>query len=57
MGRSVTARLDDAGGGATALTRPAEPDTGRPAPKCDPFRTEGVIKAWHIKEWHEILMS
>lgn len=121
MGRSVTARLDDAGGGTTALTRAAEPDTERPAPKyvvfyessdeaCDlapihfpaheawlerfrarrdlllvgtfadpmvdgsmsvfssreaaerfvegdPFRTEGVIKAWHIKEWHEILMS
>jgi uncharacterized protein len=22
----------------------------------DPFRTEGVIRAWHIKEWHETLM-
>jgi uncharacterized protein len=22
----------------------------------DPFRTEGVIRAWHIKEWHETLL-
>ena len=22
----------------------------------DPFRTEGVVRAWHIKEWHESLM-
>ena len=23
----------------------------------DPFRTEGVIRDWRIKEWHETLMT
>jgi uncharacterized protein len=52
MGRSVTTRLDDGSMAVFSSREAAERFV-----EGDPFRTEGVIKAWHIKEWHETLMS